>query len=142
MKQTSKFSREELEAILREKVDWRGVHRYYVFCEYGTQIHVHYDGSVSVLNGGERFRDPDAAGVVYSLRAAGGNVDGEHYCRGWAEPTEDGNYLVYETGEVLDEGTMIARAIERGDEYENWIEEALWRFDEDRRERERWPDLP
>ena len=132
MKRASQLTRDELEAILREQVDWDHVHRLYALRDYGEQIHVHSDGTVSLLGSNEHYRHPDAAGVIFTLRAAGaGNIDLTYYSEGWVERTEDGDFVVTETGERLDEADMIVQAIAEGEhDYNDWIDDALRQFDE------------
>ena len=131
MKRASQLTRDELEAILREQVDWDHVHRLYALRGYGEQVNVHSDGSVSLLGSSEHYRDPDAAGVIFTLRAAGaGNIDLTYYSEGWAERTGNGDFLT-EAGDRIDEADMIVQAIAEGDhDYAYWIGDALRQFDE------------
>lgn len=146
MQKQSEMSIEQIEKVL-ENVDWDETHKLRVFSDYGASVVIYTDGTLSVLDQGTYYRNPDEAGVLGYLRCWGqGNTDRTAYSEGWCERvehsrwvTEDedryvfihvadgseidgGDWIEIETGRVLTTDEMLTEAIDYG----------AWEYDEEK----------
>ncbi len=125
----SEMTAEQVEEVLRAKVDWTAIRRARVFGDAGDRVLVFTDGSYEVMDSGQHYRDEDAAGVLGSLDVWGlGEIDRTDYFEGWVQKQEDGRYVESDTGRVLTEEEALEEAVEDGDwgdEVEDDIENIL-----------------
>jgi hypothetical protein len=145
-KRASEMTIEQIEEVLRE-MDWTEIHKLYATADYGDHVMLYSDGSFNVMHSSTHYRDPDAAGVIGSIRCPGsGNLDTTYYTEGWTRPEKDedgydtGNYVVEygfedeDNGKVLTLDEAIEMCIEIGEhDYDEWIDGVLEREREYRR---------
>ncbi|MCL6437196.1 MAG: hypothetical protein K6T51_01185 [Rubrobacteraceae bacterium] len=129
MEMNTTHTKEEIMDIL-ENVDWTEVHRRFAFGEYGDYIDIFADGSIATRGSSEYYRDPDAIGLIGSIRVLGaGNIDrSQHYEGAYEHDMDSGLWRDLYTGEMVGEETMLRSAIENGewsDLYEDWQEQIL-----------------
>ncbi|MDP9438090.1 MAG: hypothetical protein M3P49_05025 [Actinomycetota bacterium] len=113
IKRASEMTMEQIEEVLG-RVDWAEVHRLRVFSDSGSGVSIHTDASLSTLDSGTTYRDPEAAGVIASLNCWGRDVDTQWYAEGLAEKDEENGGYAYE-GRNISEDEMIEIAIREGD---------------------------
>ena len=105
-----------------EATDWDAVHKLRLFGE--GQVWLYWDGEKTHLQI-ENGVSPGRENVVFGILACDLEI-GSHYSEGWAEKTENGQYLSIEDGMVLSEEEMALEAIQNGDwtdAYDSWAEE-------------------
>lgn len=121
MKTTKEMTKEEIQEILDEKVDWEDVHTRTVFSNYGDTIHIRTDGTVFELGSGTYLRDYSE--IIGRIPVVGyGDIDDNDYLDGWGEWDRDNDTFTTSDGRILTIEEAIQEAIEDG-EWTSLIEE-------------------
>lgn len=109
---------EEIYEVFTEKLDWNEFWEKYFLSDAGMWLHVHEDGSLSMLDGSTHYRDPEAAGVIFTTKTPGiNNLDSTFFSEGFASRADESPWCYYDeedcvwrhedTGEEVDEDIYI-----------------------------------
>lgn len=140
----SEMTIEQVKKVL-DNVDWTETHKLRVFSDYGANVVIYTDGTLSVQDQGTYYPNPDAAGVLGYLRCWGrGNIDRTPYFEGWVEWAPESRHAVedeerfvyYVNGVEVDEGDVVeidtGRILTQDEALNEAIEEGEWDYDEDK----------
>lgn len=122
----TKYTPEQVEDIMRSRVDWEEAFRLYLFGD-GDFVNIHDDGELVVHGTGTHYRDPDAAGVIHGFSCPGaGNLDSDYFTEGFASWDEDLEaYVEIDGGRVIGSFDDVVEETVKNGEWGEWVEEQI-----------------